>query len=115
VVEEVFGSETYWDPIISIPARQELSPFSFTLEQNYPNPVSISTKIDFVIRQHAHIELSVYNSMGCKIIELINQDMDPGFYSTHLDAGHLVNGAYFYVLKADYFMDTRKFVVLKIH
>ena len=115
VVEEVFGGETYWDPIISIPARQELSPFSFTLEQNYPNPVSISTKIDFVIRQHAHIELSVYNSMGCKIIELINQDMDPGFYSTHLDAGHLVNGTYFYVLKADNFIDTRKFVVLKIH
>ena len=113
VVEEVFGDETYWNPIISIPVKQDLNPFSFTLEQNFPNPVNISTKIDITVRQRAHIELSVYNPLGSKIIELINQNMDTGFYSTHLDAAHLTNGTYFYVLKADNFIDIKKFIVQK--
>ena len=113
VVAEVFGEETYWDSTISVAVKPDENPFSFALGQNYPNPVNESAKIDFSVRQCAHIELSVYNLMGSKIIELINQQMDPGLYSTHLDAGQLTNGTYFYVLKTDNFIDIRKFIVLK--
>jgi hypothetical protein len=112
VVQEVFGEETYWDSTISVAVRQDLDPISFELGQNYPNPVNTSAIIHFSINQNSHIELSVFNLMGSKLIELINQQMKPGMYTTYLDAGKLSNGTYFYVLKADRFVDFRKFVVV---
>jgi hypothetical protein len=113
VVEEVFGKETFWDSTSSVAIKEDLSPFRVTLEQNYPNPVNLGAKIDFSVRERVHIDLSVYNLMGIKIIELVNQDMDPGSYSTYLSVENIVDGIYFYVLKAGTFTETRRFVVRK--
>ena len=113
VVEEVFGSESFWDSTSSAVFKEDINPFSVTLEQNYPNPVNLGAKIDFSVRKRVHIDLSVYNLMGIKMIELVNEDMDPGFYSTYLSVEHIVDGIYFYVLKTDNFIETRRFVVQK--
>jgi hypothetical protein len=113
VVEEVFGGETYWDPATPAGGYKEVNPSSVRLEQNYPNPASNSTRIDFTIQERTHIELTVYNALGSKISELINKEMDPGSYSTILDAGNLANGPYICVLKAGHFVEVRKFVILK--
>jgi hypothetical protein len=51
--------------------------------------------------------------MGIKMIELLNQEMAPGSYSTYLSADHLQDGIYFYVLKADNVTITRRFIVRK--
>ena len=111
MVEEVFSTETFWDSTSSVAVDEDLFPFSVTLGQNYPNPVNLSTKIDFSIKERIHIELSVYNLMGIKVIELFNQNMDPGSYTTHLSVDHLTDGIYIYVLKADKFIETRRFIV----
>lgn len=113
VVEEVYGEETYWEPATSSPAYKEVNPSIVKLEKKYPNPVSNNTRIDFTIRESAYIELVVYNTLGCKIIELVHQEMEPGSYSTRLDVGKLPNGPYVCVLKAGSTMDFWKFVVLK--
>ena len=111
VVEEVFNTETFWDSTSSLAVDEDLFPFSVILGQNYPNPVNLSTKIDFSVKERIHIELSVYNLMGIKVIELFNQNMDPGSYTTHLSVDHLTDGIYIYVLKADKFIETRRFIV----
>jgi hypothetical protein len=113
VVKEVFGGETYWDPAISVGEYRPANLSIVRLEQNYPNPVNNSTRIDFTLKKHTLIELAVYNVLGCKVSELIYQEMDPGSYSTLLEVGNLANGPYICVLKAGQFIEIVKFVVLK--
>jgi len=113
VVEEVFGAETFWDSTGSVSAHQDSFPFSITLGQNYPNPVDLGTRIDFSVRERVHINLSVFNLMGIKIIELLNQEMDPGSYSTYLSADHLPDGVYLYVLRASNVTISRRLIVRK--
>jgi hypothetical protein len=113
VVEEVFGAETFWDSTASVSIHQDSFPFSMTLGQNYPNPVNLGTRIDFSLTKRVHTNLSVFNLMGIKMIELLNQEMDSGIYSTYLSADHLPDGIYLYVLRADNFTISRRFIVRK--
>src|SRR5690606_27003442 len=45
----------------------------FALEQNYPNPFNPSTRIRFSIPSSEIVNLTVYNFLGEKITELVNE------------------------------------------
>lgn len=56
-------------------------PKSFTLQQNYPNPFNPSTTIDFAVPKNTDVKLTIYNSMGQPIRELVSESLQPGNYS----------------------------------
>jgi len=93
-------------------------PDNLYLFQNHPNPFNPSTTIDFVLRKHQDVNLSVYNILGKKIINLIEKKLPAGFYSIKWDGvdinnNRVASGIYFYrLLVADNSM-TRKMVLLK--
>ena len=75
-------------------------PSAFTLGQNYPNPFNPSTNINFSLKNASNVELTVYNAIGEKVAQLVNEKKEAGNYSVSFDAKKLASGIYLYSLKA---------------
>ena len=50
----------------------------FALGQNYPNPFTSTTNISFSLIESSLVWLDIYNSMGRKIVQLLNTQMNAG-------------------------------------
>jgi len=74
---------------------------AYALEQNYPNPFSSSTQIDYILGEAGHISLTVYDISGRKIQTLVNEFRASGKHTVNWDASQLTNGLYFYELKVE--------------
>lgn len=93
-------------------------PLRFSLEQNFPNPFNPSTEIRFRLEQPSEIELSVYNILGQKIKTLAFGSFPGGEHSVVWDGrdergGSLSSGVYFYRLRAEAWVLTRRMVLIK--
>jgi hypothetical protein len=88
-------------------------PASFNLYQNYPNPFNTTTRIRFDIPKDGHIDLSVYDIQGKKILCLTKGQYKQGSYSIDFDGSMLSSGFYFYVLRSPYGLIIRKMILLK--
>ena len=53
----------------------------FSLEQNYPNPFNPSTTIKYTIAKPDLVKIAVYNTLGQKVKELVNEVKGTGSYS----------------------------------
>ncbi len=71
-------------------------PTEFALHQNYPNPFNPGTTIRFDLPQCCHVVISVYNTLGQAVRELVGGDLEAGYHSVDFDAAGLASGVYFY-------------------
>jgi uncharacterized membrane protein len=88
-------------------------PLEFNLAQNYPNPFNPSTRISFTIPKEGNIKLSVFNILGEKVKELINEFKIAGTYNIDFNASELTSGIYVYRLEASDFVQTKKMTLIK--
>jgi Secretion system C-terminal sorting domain len=86
---------------------------SFSLLQNYPNPFNHGTIISFSLKEKANVILNVYNLLGQKIKNIINQELDNGFYNLTINTKSMASGTYIYTLIADNNIESKKMVLLK--
>lgn len=105
-------------PVDVVDISQNTLPEQFRLYQNCPNPFNPGTNIQFDLQRRAQIEVSVYNLLGQQIAVLAKEEFPAGSYSVNWDGidneGRAVaTGVYFYKLKADGFIETRKMVLLR--
>jgi len=83
------------------------------LGQNYPNPFSRETEIQFSLPESGHVSLVLYNSTGVKIKTLIDAGAPAGVNTVRLDAGSLTEGVYFYQLRVGFISIVKRMVVQK--
>ena len=88
-------------------------PNGFKLDQNYPNPFNPSTNISFELPAKQIITLSVYNSLGHEVVQLINGELTEGKHVYRFDGAGLSSGVYFYRLKTSSFSETRRMILIK--
>ncbi len=93
-------------------------PTEFSLAQNYPNPFNPSTTIAFEVPNSSEVLISVYNMLGQKVIDLVNDAYAPGVYNVQwngVDAqGKPVgSGLYIYQMNAGTYSATNKMLYLK--
>jgi len=93
-------------------------PIQFTLEQNYPNPFNPSTTIRFAIPVDAKVAVKVYNLVGEKVSEVVNNNYSAGVHMVVFDASDLTSGIYFYRIDAvgingSNYSDIKKMTLLK--
>jgi hypothetical protein len=80
-------------------------PGSLSLVQNRPNPFTTSTAIKYGIADRCRVILAVYDVGGRKVATLIDQDMEPDYYTAYWDGtgedgNRVCPGIYFCTLEA---------------
>ncbi len=86
----------------------------FTLAQNYPNPFNPTTTIEFVPDVAGKATLTVFNTAGEKVATIFQGQVQKGQqYKVTFDGRNLASGVYFYQLKTENQIATKKMVLLK--
>lgn len=88
-------------------------PYTYSLEQNFPNPFNPSTQINYQVQKSSFVTIKVFNLLGELVANLFEGIAPAGNYSVKFDGTDLPSGAYLYQMKADNFSDTKKFMLLK--
>ena len=88
-------------------------PTKFNLSQNYPNPFNPSTKIEYSVPKEAEVNLSIYDILGKKVLQLVNQIQAAGNYRYEFNGSELSSGTYFVRLNAGEHTAVRKVMLLK--
>lgn len=74
---------------------------AYELMQNYPNPFNPETRIRFNIPEKSTVTLAVYNSLGEKVKELLNnKTLNSGIYEETFNGKDFASGMYLYRLDA---------------
>ena len=79
----------------------------------HPNPFNITTNISYVTSSASHNKLKIYNSLGEKVAELVNEFQSPGSYKVNWHADQQSSGIYFCILEADNYFVVEKLLLLK--
>ncbi len=89
-------------------------PYEFKLFQNFPNPFSVSTQIEWQLPIGNFVTLKLFDMLGNEISTLINEFQDAGYYSKFISFNPaLSSGIYFYQFISGSYVSTKKMIHLK--
>ena len=93
-------------------------PTEYALHNNYPNPFNPVTNIKYDLPEQTQVRISVYNTIGQHVIDLVNEDQSAGFYQLQWNGlskqGKPVSsGLYIYRLTTPEFTKSAKMTYLK--
>jgi len=91
----------------------QISPNSFYLYQNSPNPFNPSTRIMFQIPYRSLVTLKIFDVLGNEVIILVNEEKQPGIYEIDFNNQQISSGVYYYQIKAGNFIETKKMILLR--
>jgi photosystem II stability/assembly factor-like uncharacterized protein len=93
---------------------EEYQRTDFVLEQNSPNPFSVTTTIGYKLERPASVNLSVYNILGEEVTTLVNKFMQTGSYTAEFSPEADFNGIYYCQLQINGMtVATRKMVLVR--
>jgi len=105
-----FGSDNGGPCDLSLEEQLENNQF---LSQNYPNPFSNTTTIEFEFNDASGAEIEVMDPTG-KVLHIIQVSaQENGLNQVIINADNLESGTYFYTLSSQDFSVTKKMVVKK--
>ena len=114
---------------------ESYNPVQFDLLQNYPNPFNPETNITYSLPSDSHVTINLYNALGEKVTELVNEIKQIGLHEVVFSANNIPSGIYFYniqvypanggasILNSDFsyadkdanqnFLETKKMILLR--
>ncbi len=92
--------------VIAIPGK-------YVLAQNYPNPFNPATTISYYLPEAGKVTLTVFNMLGEKVADLVNELQESGSYKVNFDASKLSSGTYIYTLNANGKVFSKKMQLIK--
>ena len=104
--------------VVTADVEKDITPYSYKLYQNFPNPFNPSTRIRFEIAERQQVDVVIYDIRGFKVRTLSKKTFDPGFHVINWDGtddlGQLVSsGVYMYRVKAGDFIDHKKMTLVR--
>ncbi len=86
---------------------------NFHLNQNYPNPFNPVTKINYSISKSGNVKLSVFDSKGNLVRNLVNERKSAGEYNVEFNGNGLSSGIYFYIINVNGLSESKKMMLVK--
>lgn len=103
------GSQNY-SKIVEVSVH---SPEDFRLYNNYPNPFNPETSIKYALPENAVVKISLYDLLGCKIRDLVDDFLQAGNHEVILNASDLASGIYFVRMQTGDFSDCIKINLIR--
>ena len=115
----------FWNPwaVWAVPVEEEEEDFSqlpkeFALRENYPNPFNPTTVIEYALPKASQVKIQIYNILGQKVRELVDEPQEPGYKMIRWDGKddsgvEVSSGVYFYRIAAGDFVKGKKMILLK--
>jgi hypothetical protein len=88
-------------------------PEEFELFQNYPNPFNPVTTIKFNLPKNGFVKITVFDTKGKSVKELLSRDLNPGSFEISWDATGLASGVYFCKVEYGSFNKIIKMILIK--
>ncbi len=93
-------------------------PTEFALEPAYPNPFNPSVTVPYALPKTADVQLTVYNVLGQRVVQLVNRKMNAGYHQVIWDGRSqaglpVASGVYFVTMEAGSYIKTQKIVMVK--
>jgi len=101
------------DPYLATGNPPAPLPDRIALLPGYPNPFNSEAVFPLELSERVKVQISVFNIMGQKVVDLRNEIMDPGRYQVSWNAAGLPSGIYFVALNAGTVSQVTKIVLLK--
>ncbi|MBH31007.1 MAG: hypothetical protein CMG71_03330 [Candidatus Marinimicrobia bacterium] len=104
--------------VVTAGVEQDITPYTYRLYQNFPNPFNPSTRIRFEIAERQQVDVVIYDIRGFKVRTLSKETLNAGFHVMNWDGtddhGQLVSsGVYMYRVKAGEFIDHKKMTLVR--
>jgi hypothetical protein len=107
----VYRSE---QPVLDVRIVSNEIPLSTKLFSNYPNPFNPSTQIKFDLKNTGRVRITVYNTLGQIVADVIDEIKEPGSYTTIWNASRTSSGLYFYRMEVNgVVVDSKKMILMK--
>ncbi|MFH1862251.1 MAG: M6 family metalloprotease domain-containing protein [bacterium] len=88
-------------------------PTDFTVRGVYPNPFNPSTTLRFSIPRAEQVVLTIYDSSGRIVSQILNHRLNAGEHDVNWNASNQPSGIYFYHIKAGAWSQAGKLVLMK--
>ncbi len=98
---------------LSIDNPVTTAPLKFEILGNYPNPFNGSTNIEYSLSQPGRVTVVIYDILGRKIENLIDENQAAGKYLINWNADNYPTGIYFVRLKMGDYSDTIKITMIR--
>jgi outer membrane protein assembly factor BamB/Leucine-rich repeat (LRR) protein len=97
------------------PGSEEFTskPKAFITASNYPNPFNPQTTIQYELAEKGNVTISIFNSVGQKVVLYDAGQKEPGKHEFVFDASNLTTGIYFYRVDAENNHATGKMLYMK--
>ena len=102
------GTDSYSDEVEVV-----TQPLDYALYQNYPNPLNPVTIIKYEVPQISNVKIEVFDVLGRVVKVLVDEQKTAGRYEIKFDASSLASGIYYYRIKANEFVQTKKMMLIK--
>jgi hypothetical protein len=88
-------------------------PNAFFLHQNYPNPASEQTTIQYDVPQDGSVTLELIDLLGQRMATLVDRNHIAGSYTVSLNTANLAAGTYLYRLKSEQWSMTKELIIVR--
>ncbi|MDZ4699167.1 MAG: T9SS type A sorting domain-containing protein [Rhodothermales bacterium] len=92
---------------------EDVLPRRTALEQNFPNPFTLTTTIRYELESAAHVRLTVYDLLGRPVGQLVDALQPAGRHGATFHAESLASGLYLYTLDTGADVFTRRMMLVK--
>jgi len=99
----------YVDPINT--GIEDVNELGFAVDQNYPNPFSNVTNIEYALSSPSFVSIDIYDITGKRIVTINEGLKNTGEHLVSMDGSNLKNGVYYYTFRTDNGQVTKKMMI----